>query len=400
MGFNEYALSNNKTKYMKNPVSKRLALVFLCVIWGICFLLGSLFSLSFNMDNWNLFSKIVFWLLSLYFSVTTLSDYFIFSNSRSKSSQTITSSTNQKTQQSFRQIPEPKAYWTNYKYHYPQKAQNIEVITGIDFSLLSSNDGREKVESLERMANNNHCSLQNLKDTFFNNLEEKKFNLHELKIFIQSLNSKAIEESNYFHISESNTVSQFMKIWVQEFINNKRYKDKIRSRKEVLDDLVEEHPELQAFIYQENFSDISQDIAIEVIEDFEYMNKPAERYIRQIIDLQSDNNHKGAVDLITKVLQFNDKENEPWLYKMRAENYNELKDNKKALDDINKALSLKDEKDLEQAYHISQFYKLRSKIKNELGDFVGADTDKLAFNKFDAISKEYCKTHPSNDLPF
>lgn len=396
---------------MNNLISKKLALVFLGVIWGICFLFGSLFSLSFDMDNWNLFSEIVFWGPSLYFSVTTLSDYFFSSHSSSRKSSPITtaSHTSKKTTQSFKPILKQKDYWSDYKYCYPEKAQSIEKITGIDFNLLSSKDGREKVESLERMAKNHHCTLENLKETFFNTLKDN-FNLYELKLLIQTTDSKAIEESNYFHITRLNTVSQFMKIWTQEFINNKEFKDKIRTEKEILDDLLVEHPDLQAIIYNENKQKsctdniqdeaLEIDVSLEIIEDLLYMNKPAERYIRQIIDLQCKNNHKEAIDLITKVLKLNDKENEPWLYNMRAESYNELTDNKKAVDDINKALSLKDEKDSEHAYHISQFYKLRSKIKYELGDSNGANTDKLAFNRFNIIAEEYCKAHPSDDLPF
>jgi len=62
---------------MENEISKGKAILFLAITWLVCFLLGSLFSLSFDMEEWNLVSKIVFWGPSLLFTVWTFTDYFI-----------------------------------------------------------------------------------------------------------------------------------------------------------------------------------------------------------------------------------------------------------------------------------------------------------------------------------
>lgn len=62
---------------MENEISKGQAVFCLAITWLICFLLGSLFSFSFDMEEWNLVSKIVFWGPSLLLTVWTVMDYFI-----------------------------------------------------------------------------------------------------------------------------------------------------------------------------------------------------------------------------------------------------------------------------------------------------------------------------------
>lgn len=52
-----------------------LGMLVLTVV--ILYLVGSLFSLSFSFDEWNLFSKIILIGPSLILSVWTLKDYFI-----------------------------------------------------------------------------------------------------------------------------------------------------------------------------------------------------------------------------------------------------------------------------------------------------------------------------------
>lgn len=48
----------------------------------ILYLLGSLFSFSFSMENWNWFSKILFWAPTVILGVWTINDYFIFPDKR------------------------------------------------------------------------------------------------------------------------------------------------------------------------------------------------------------------------------------------------------------------------------------------------------------------------------
>lgn len=62
---------------MGNKISKGKALLFLAITWLAFYLLGALFSLSFKIEDWNTFSKIIFWGPSLLLSVWTVNDYFI-----------------------------------------------------------------------------------------------------------------------------------------------------------------------------------------------------------------------------------------------------------------------------------------------------------------------------------
>lgn len=65
---------------MKEKQNKIGALICLAIIWGICYLLGALFSWGFNKDDWNTFSEIIFWGPSLLFTAWTINDYFINPN--------------------------------------------------------------------------------------------------------------------------------------------------------------------------------------------------------------------------------------------------------------------------------------------------------------------------------
>ncbi len=46
----------------------------------VLYLIGSLFSVSFSMANWNFLSKIVFWGPTIILGVWTINDYFIKPN--------------------------------------------------------------------------------------------------------------------------------------------------------------------------------------------------------------------------------------------------------------------------------------------------------------------------------
>lgn len=59
--------------------SQGLGMYLLTVL--ILYILGSVFSFSLSMEDWNTFSKIVFWGPTVILGVWTLNDYFINPNS-------------------------------------------------------------------------------------------------------------------------------------------------------------------------------------------------------------------------------------------------------------------------------------------------------------------------------
>ena len=67
---------------MTNGVSRGMSVLFLIVTILFFYLVGSLFSWSFDMEDWHLFSKIIFWGPSIILTVWTITDYFIFPDKR------------------------------------------------------------------------------------------------------------------------------------------------------------------------------------------------------------------------------------------------------------------------------------------------------------------------------
>lgn len=110
-------------------------------------------------------------------------------------------------------------FWGVFKTKYPREAHDIEVITGERFSLLSNLDAMEKVKSLQRLADNNHCRIGEVKDAVLNSFKEQFGESRDaIELFIHVLeDQKLSEEALRFNISKSNTLTHYLIKWFKEY---------------------------------------------------------------------------------------------------------------------------------------------------------------------------------------
>lgn len=112
-------------------------------------------------------------------------------------------------------------YWPLYKKNHPEKANDIEKLTGLNFASLRGLDAMQKIQSIERWANNLNCSIPDLKKEFIKSVEAK-FSYDELDLFINRSKEEQIREASQFNIFRKNTISSFMEVWLNEYIEEKK----------------------------------------------------------------------------------------------------------------------------------------------------------------------------------
>ena len=117
--------------------------------------------------------------------------------------------------------PEPvkvKTYWEAFKENNYDKAKQAEALLGISFSELSDIDAREKIEMLERFGKSMKCSISELKELFFKQMEIYPDRL--IPRMIETTKDEIVNEANKFHIKQDNTLSALMVDWLNERLHN------------------------------------------------------------------------------------------------------------------------------------------------------------------------------------
>ena len=110
--------------------------------------------------------------------------------------------------------PIVKTYWESFKESNPTKAKEIETLWGLDFSILSDRDAREKIETLERLSKGMNCSISQIKDNYLKEIE--KYPARLIPQMIESTSRELSKEMETFHIMEVNTASALMVKWLKE----------------------------------------------------------------------------------------------------------------------------------------------------------------------------------------
>lgn len=112
-------------------------------------------------------------------------------------------------------------FWGEYKLTHQNEARAIELMTGENFSLLSNKDAKEKFASLKRMAENNNCSITEVKESFLKTFMAEFGDCDEdLRQIIQITTDKMAEEAIRFNIQKTNTVSFYIRKWLLEIVGN------------------------------------------------------------------------------------------------------------------------------------------------------------------------------------
>lgn len=110
--------------------------------------------------------------------------------------------------------PKVKTYWESFKEGNPTKAKETETLWGLDFSILSDRDSREKKETLERLSKGMNCSISQIKDNYLKEIE--KYPARLIPQMIESNSRESSKEMETFHIREGNTASALMVKWLKE----------------------------------------------------------------------------------------------------------------------------------------------------------------------------------------
>ncbi|QBN19752.1 hypothetical protein [Flavobacterium nackdongense] len=262
--------------------------------------------------------------------------------------------------------------------------------------------------SLQQIANSFNCHSSDAKEVFF-----KKLRTFKLEFVIKKRDERVYEmhkhlQSRNLTIKPEDTPAAFMEEWINEYIENKEYQYRKRTKLEVIEDIVALYPEYGKIIIlgnkelEEKYLDDNPFVLDLIMDELAYSDEPAERCRLKAIKVRwNDDDFKEAFRIIDLGLEFNDPYTEPFLYSLKVDCFEKLSNYTLALENMNKAIESIQKNLPDNFYQICCFYKTRSEIKDKLNDIIGAMQDKEKAEIFDS-KYEANKTADENynDLPF
>lgn len=129
------------------------------------------------------------------------------------------------------------SFWEEYEMDNSDKASQLSLLLGIDFSVLSDKDVREKIGTIERLCNQYKCTIPQLKDECLKDLEQ--FPLSFLDHLIEMTDKEKEKESVNFNISKENTACAILVGWMKErkeFLEANNIYNKPQVEEECLDE--------------------------------------------------------------------------------------------------------------------------------------------------------------------
>lgn len=109
------------------------------------------------------------------------------------------------------------SYGERYKRDFPTKTTEIEKLLNINIESLSEKDIKEKVSTLERFCKRQNCKFSEIKNIYISNVSQQPIEL--VPQMIETAKRGKIEEANKYNISQENTFSALMVLWLQEYYN-------------------------------------------------------------------------------------------------------------------------------------------------------------------------------------
>lgn len=109
--------------------------------------------------------------------------------------------------------------WEKYRVENADIAKILESQTNEDLQYLSEKDIIEKVATFMRMSRRFKCPVSELKDVTVR-MFVSKFNKEELRDVVDRLTVKSEIESREYCISEENTMSYYVQIWLSDYLYN------------------------------------------------------------------------------------------------------------------------------------------------------------------------------------
>ena len=109
--------------------------------------------------------------------------------------------------------------WEKYKEENADIAKDVESLIGGDLQYLSRKDILEKMATFKRMSKRFDCPISELKNITIN-IFCSKFDTEELRNVVDRLSVKSEIESRKYCISEENTMSYYIQIWLSDYLYN------------------------------------------------------------------------------------------------------------------------------------------------------------------------------------
>lgn len=126
----------------------------------------------------------------------------------------------QNTENTISNVAQPSlSPWDKYKMNNADTAKAVESLIKGDLRYLSEKDILEKIATFKRMSKRFNCPIPELKNVTVN-IFVSKFNSDELRDVVDRLTVKSEIESREYCISEENTMSYYIQIWLSDYLYN------------------------------------------------------------------------------------------------------------------------------------------------------------------------------------
>ena len=106
-----------------------------------------------------------------------------------------------------------------YNIEHATITRDLEALTNENLQYLSEKDIFEKIATLKRMSKQYDCSIPELKDVTINTFVSQ-FTAEELHDVVDRLAIKAEIESREYGISQKNTMSHYVRLWLIDYLSN------------------------------------------------------------------------------------------------------------------------------------------------------------------------------------
>lgn len=180
--------------------------------------------------------------------------------------------------------------------------------------------------SLELLARKTGCTVSNVKSQFLNDLVNENVSIILAQRLLIEFRQNKHNESIQLEINPNDTPASYLEEWILEYIESIKPVLNDQDKEKYIDlvkKMLKEDPELQK----------------NLMDHLMLMEDPAEFYLNEAIELfVRKKDYYEAINSIEKVLNMNDIEKNPYLYRLRAECYAEIGQIDKAIIDYEIAI--------------------------------------------------------------
>lgn len=281
----------------------------------------------------------------------------------------------------------------------PEKLNTEQLIFWLDL-YVSKKIFNNKSSTEKHLASNFNCLPYQTKEKYSEELINKKVSLRDCMDIIQNYSRSKLEESSITGLDIENTPSAILEEWIIDFIRNKRYKERNRTKDEIIADLANENYEFKMVSETGDMLRIASYLGShKEIKDsfyFEMNIEPGIHYRNRGERLKAVNLYDDAISLLNKAIELLS-DDYPFLLVERAEcNFynNNLNIAHAEISEAIELIELENSKDeitwpWNYDSDLYRCYKLRAKIREQMNDLEGSESDLFMTEIYD--------TEPDNE---